>query len=53
MKRRLRAALTEAGMSEGGDYIVIARSDLSSATFAELVAWLRQGIAATEKEAER
>jgi len=52
-KRRLREALARAELTSGRSYIVIALSDLAEASFADLVAWVRQGAAPGRIETEQ
>lgn len=46
-KRRLRAALREATLSEATDYVLIATPVVATASFRELCGWVRDAISST------
>lgn len=53
VKRRLRAAMAEAGLPSGADYVVTADASAASAPFEALCGWLREAGCAKSTERER
>jgi ribonuclease P protein component len=43
-KRRLREALAKAELRDGTTYVVVALPEVASATFEEILSWVRRGV---------
>lgn len=52
VKRRLREALARAELRDGTTYIVVALPGVATATYEEMLSWVRRGIRSGRNEVE-
>jgi len=51
VKRRLREALARAELRDGTDYVVVAFPGAATATYEEILSWVRRGVRSGRNEA--